>query len=246
MSSTRSPSRKAPATDAAIIVGHGQPGDPDPAEAAQAAFAAQVAGALPGWHVGSATLAKAGALDAALADAGPAPLVYPLFMTEGWFTGDNLRARLAGAPGARVLRPLGVSPELPDLAAGLLRETLARQGWQAGATQVLIAGHGSGRSPNSARDTRAFARAVGDGLELAELRVGFIEEPPFLTDVAAGMAAQAICLPFFAARGGHVTGDIPEALDKAGFAGLRLDPVGCAAAVPALVARALQAARVTA
>ena len=246
MSSTRSPSRKAPATDATIIVSHGQPGDPDPAEAALAAFATQVAGALPGWHVGAATLAKAGALDAALDAAGPAPLVYPMFMTEGWFTGDNLRARLGAAPGARVLRPLGVSPELPVLAAGLLLAEMSRQGWTPEDVSLLIAGHGSGRSPNSARDTRAFANAVSERLPVAELRVGFIEEPPYLADAAAGMGARALCLPFFAARGGHVTGDIPEALDKAGFAGLRLDPVGCAAGVPALVARALEAAQVAA
>jgi sirohydrochlorin ferrochelatase len=226
------------------VVSHGQPGDPDPAEAALAAFAAQVAHALPGWHVGSATLAREGALDAALAAAGPAPLVYPLFMTEGWFTGDNLRARLATAPDARLLRPLGVSPDLPALAADLLREVLARQGWQAETAQLLIAGHGSGRSPNSARDTRAFAQGLGERLPLAVVRVGFIEEPPFLADAAAGMGTQAICLPFFAARGGHVTGDIPEALDKAGFQGPRLDPIGCAAGVPELVARALESARV--
>ena len=54
----------------AIIVSHGQPSDPDPAEAELARFAGRVAEALPGWHVGSATLAKPGALDTALSAAG--------------------------------------------------------------------------------------------------------------------------------------------------------------------------------
>jgi sirohydrochlorin ferrochelatase len=247
MSTPRSPSPTAAATEpAAIIVSHGQPGEPDPAEAALAELAARVAAALPGWTVRAATLAKDGALDAALASAGPAPLVYPMFMTEGWFTGDNLRARLSAAPQAHILRPLGVSPDLPPLAAGLLDGVMAGRGWRGADTELFIAGHGSGRSPNSARDTRAFAAALGALRAFREIRVGFVEEPPYLADMAFGLSSQAICLPFFAAKGGHVTDDIPEALELAAFDGVRLDPVGCAPAIPGLVARALEDARVTA
>jgi len=227
----------------AIIVSHGQPSDPDPAERELEEFAARVTPHLPGWQVYAATLAKPGALDAALAKAGTAPVVYPLFMTEGWFTGENLRKRLADAPSVQVLRPLGVSPDLPALAADLLREEIARAGWPTEETRLLVAGHGSGRSPNSARDTRAFADALARHLALAEIRVGFVEEPPFLAEAATQMGAQSLCLPFFAARRGHVIDDIPEALDKAGFKGMRLAPVGLAPAVPALVARAIAADR---
>lgn len=246
MSSTRSPSPKEPATRSAILVSHGQPSDPVPAEAELAELATAVARALPGWHVGSATLACPGALDAAVEAAGPAPLVYPLFMTEGWFTGENLRKRLAAVTGARVLPPLGVSPDLPALAADLLKARIAAQGWQAASTRLFLAGHGSGRSPNSARDTRAFAEALGGLMTLAEIRVGFVEEPPYLADQAFDLGETSICLPFFAARGGHVTDDIPEALDLAEFRGLRLDPLGCAPGIAGLVARALLAAEVTA
>jgi len=224
---------------AAIIVSHGQPSDPDPAQQDLERFAARVAAALPDRHIGAATLAKDGALDAALQAAGPDPLIYPLFMTEGWFTGDNLRKRLRAAPGARILRPLGVSPHLPGLAADLLCEVLTGQGWTAGDTQLFIAGHGSGRSPNSARDTRAFADALAQHMTFAECRVGFVEEPPYLADQAAGLGAQAICLPFFAMILGHVIDDIPEALNAVGFKGVRLDPIGCAPRIPRLVADAL-------
>ena len=205
-------------TRAALIVSHGQPSDPGPAEEALAQFAARVAEHLPGWHVGAATLAQPGALDAALAAAGEAPRVYPLFMTEGWFTGENLRNRLAGAPDAEILRPLGVSPHLPALAAERLGREIAQAGWTPG-------------------DTRAFADALGALLPLAEIRTGFVEEAPFLADAARGLGTQSLCLPFFAAAGGHVVDDIPEALDAAGFRGRRLAPLGLAPAVPALVAR---------
>ncbi|WP_104018987.1 sirohydrochlorin chelatase [Roseovarius nitratireducens] len=230
-------------TRSALIVSHGQPSDPDPAERDLARFGTRVARALPGWHVGTATLAKPGALDAALAVAGPAPVVYPMFMTEGWFTGENLRNRLGNAPGARVLRPLGVSPDLPGLAADLIGDQIARAGWSPGETRLFLAAHGSGRSPNSARDTRAFAAALAHHIALAEISVGFVEEPPYLVDAATGMGERSLCLPFFAAAGGHVTDDIPEALDKADFSGLRLAPLGLAPAVPDLVARAIASDR---
>jgi len=221
----------------AIIVSHGQPSDPDPAEADLLIFAQQVSEALPGWHVGAATLAKPGALDAALAAAGPAPRIYPLFMTEGWFTGEHLRKRLSAAPGAVILRPLGVSPSLPALAADLLRAELVAAGWQESEVRAFIAAHGSGRSTNSARDTNAFAKALAILLPLAEIRVGFVEEAPYLTDAARDLGERSLCLPFFAAEGGHVVDDIPEALDAVGFAGLRLRPIGTAPAIPDLVAR---------
>ena len=77
-------------TKIALLLSHGQPSDPDPAEAALALLAAQVRGHLPGWQVVSATLAKPGALDAV---AGGTPgLVYPMFMAGGWFTATESAA----------------------------------------------------------------------------------------------------------------------------------------------------------
>lgn len=229
----------------AIIVSHGQPSDPDPAEAELAQLAAKVAAELPGWELRAATLAKTGAFEAALAASGAAPLVYPFFMTAGWFTGDALRKRCASAPDAEVLPPFGSDPALPALTADLLRGVIAEHGWDMAETRLFIAAHGSGRSRNAARDTQRFADALAQLLPLREIRLGFVEEPPFLADQAFELGERAICLPFFAAKGGHVIDDIPEALDLATFRGLRLDPIGCAAGVPALVARALQVSHPT-
>ena len=225
----------------AIIVSHGQPSAPDPAEAVLSDFATQVARALPGWHVGAATLAKPGALDAALAEAGPGARIYPMFMTEGWFTREALRKRLESHE-ARVLPPFGRDPSLPAMAADLIAGVLRDKGWQAGETRIFIAAHGSGRSPNSALNTRAFRDALAEITEFAEIRVGFVEEPPYLADEAFDLGAKSICLPFFAAKGGHVIDDIPEALELAQFEGVLLDPLGCAPAAPGVVAAALREA----
>ncbi|MCZ7675854.1 MAG: cobalamin biosynthesis protein CbiX [Roseovarius sp.] len=200
-----------------------------------------MASALPGWHVGAATLAKSGALDTALADAGSGALVYPLFMTEGWFTREALRARLSECR-VRVLPPYGRDPGLPAMAADLVAGVLRDKGWPARETRLFIAAHGSGRSPDSARDTHAFRDALAELAELAEIRVGFVEEPPFLADQAFDLGATSICLPFFAAQGGHVTDDIPEALELAQFEGVLLDPIGCVPGAPVIVAAALRQA----
>jgi sirohydrochlorin ferrochelatase len=126
------------------------------------------------------------------------------------------------------------------MAVALLSEVMAARGWQASQVRVFLAAHGSGRSAQAARDTQGFAAALAAVLPVAELRVGFVEEPPYLADQAFDLGARAICLPFFAAKGGHVTDDIPEALDLAGFQGVFLDPIGCAPGAAALVARGLK------
>lgn len=228
---------KAPA---ALIVAHGQPSDPAPAAAALAALAARVAAVLPGWHVGSATLAEPDALGAALAAAGPRGLVYPLFMACGWFTRSNLPARLeaagavVGAEGWRVLRPFGCDPGVQALTEQLALEAVghAPQG-----RQVLVAAHGSFRSPAPALIADAVAaRLQRAGFDRAA--AAFIDQSPRLAE-ATGHGPGSVCLPFFVTNGGHVEQDLPAALSEAGFQGKVLPPVGHDARVPGLIAAAL-------
>lgn len=222
-----------------IVVSHGQPSDPAPAEADLAELTARVADHLQGWRFHSATLASPGALNDALDACKDAPLIYPLFMTDGWFTQSVLPKRAAGRA-ARILPPLGTDPALPQLACDLLNDSLAEKNWHAGDTCLIIAAHGSGRSQNSARATKHFSDALEKIMTFGEIRVGFIEEPPYLGDLVFDTGPQTICLPFFAAGGGHVIDDIPEALDLADFPGPRLHPIGTDPGVPALIAAALQ------
>lgn len=226
----------------AIIVSHGQPSDPDPAEETLAELAARVAAMLPDWTIASATLAKPGALEGAMEQTAADALIYPLFMTDGWFTRTMLPKRL-GRADAPILPPLGTDPALPDVAVEYLQAKLAGQGWLTEETSLIVASHGSGKSRNSACDTERFVKALGGRMQFGEIRTGYIEEPPFLKNAAKRCGPQAICLPFFAAAGGHVIEDIPEALDQAGFAGLRLDPIGTHPRIPAMIAATLDEAR---
>lgn len=218
----------------ALIVAHGQPGDPGPQQAAIEALAARIT--VPGCTVRGATLAMPGALDVA----DDATLIYPLFMAQGWFTRSELprRLALAGAPKARILPPFGADPGLPTLCRRLLTQAATAQGWSLDATHILLAAHGSGRSRAPAQAARDMAR------DLAPLTVtcGFIEEPPFIAEAARDLPPQTICLPLFASRAEHVTDDLPQALARAGFKGIALDPVGLAPEVPAMIATSIKAA----
>lgn len=225
----------------ALIVAHGQPSDPEPAEAEIARLAAAVDALLPDWRVQSATLAAPGRLAERLAGLGPGGLVYPLFMAGGWFTRVHLPERLAQAGGAdwRVLAPFGEDPALQDLTVALAREALARAGIAAAQGQILLAAHGSFRSPAPSQIARAMAKRLRDELGLARVEPAFIDQSPQIAEVARNLGPGVIVLPFFAARGGHVIDDLPAALAEAGFAGTVLDPVGLDPRVPGLIADAL-------
>lgn len=209
----------------AVIVAHGQPSDPAPAEASLAAFAASVDAATPLVSVHSATLAAPGALEACL-DALPGEsAVYPLFMAKGWFVTSALPKRI-GARDVRILDPLGIDPALPALVADSLSETLADRDWEAPDVDLVIAAHGSGRSDNPAKVTAAFARQIESLLPFRSVRMGFVEQPPSIADAAADTGRRAICLPFFACTGGHVLEDVPQALEEADFQGVVTPVVG--------------------
>jgi sirohydrochlorin ferrochelatase len=196
-------------------------------------LACQVAGHLPGWDIRFATLALPGALAAAL---DPEPgLVYPMFMAGGWFTKVELPRRMAqeGADWTH-LAPFGLDPGVQDLGV-----TLALEAAQVpGETAVLVAAHGSGRSRAPAEVAEAMAERL-HAAGFARAEAYFIEEAPFIAE-AKGFGPGSLCLPFFAAEGGHVTDDLPQALAQAGFRGRCLPPLGLDPRVPALIAAALR------
>jgi sirohydrochlorin ferrochelatase len=222
----------------ALIVTHGQPSDPETAEAALAALAADVAAHLPGWRVGSATLAAPGALAQAVTQLGPRGIVFPLFMACGWFTGTHLPDRMVAAGGAdwRVTIPFGCTPAIQSLAVTLVREALIAAPQD---TDLILAAHGSGRSSAPAAIATFVAGRIQRALGLRRVQAAFIDQSPRIADLH-GFDRTAICLPYFAASGGHVTDDIPKALIDAGFTGRLLPALGVDRRTAAMIADALR------
>lgn len=227
----------------ALIVSHGQPSDPEVAEAALANLATQVAGLLSGWQVRSATLSADGRLAQVIGDLGPTGFVFPMFMACGWFTGTHLPKRLAEAGGAgwHTTLPMGCNPAIQGLAAALVNEALTAP---AGDTDLILAAHGSGRSDAPSVIAHAVARSIGRSLGLRSARAAFIDQAPRLAEMS-GVGQGALCLPYFAADGGHVQQDIPQALAQIGFSGRLLPHLGADPRVPLLIAQTLHAQYVT-
>lgn len=226
----------------AILVAHGAPADPDPQDLVMHELAHRVAALLPDWEVRGATLAREGSLACAL-DGLEAPLIYPFFMAEGWFTKRELPRRLeeAGHPGLTHLDPLGVDPDLPDLICRAAQEAATSAGLPPSGTHLLLAAHGSKIARRSKDSSYAMAEKMRQHSGFASVSVGLIEEEPFLAEAASGLGA-AVCVPFFALRAGHVIGDLPEALAEANFDGPCLPPIGEHIEIPALIAAALRRA----
>ncbi len=229
----------APVTDPArpvtVLVSHGSPSDPDPQEAFIAGMARRVEQSS-GVETRGATLAKTGSLEAAVAGL-DAPLIYPLFMTDGWFVSTALQNRLkaSGLARWRTGLPFGMQPGLPDLTLQRLRSEMAQRQLPKRETTLVLAAHGSPSDPRPARATRAFGATLEASRLFRAVRIGFVDEAPSLEE-AARVHGPALVLPFFAARAGHVLTDLPEALDSAGFEGPVLDPIGAWEDVPELIA----------
>lgn len=222
----------------ALIVSHGQPSDPDVGEAEIAALAAGVAAYLPEARIEGVTLAAEGRIEALSADR-PGALIYPMFMADGWFTHVQLPKRLAEGAGPQLVS-FGLDCTLPMLAASWLRRVCKDHGFEPYATDLIIAGHGSGKSRRVSDATRAFADRVANDFGPRSVRCGFVEEDPSLTDALSGLGTNAICLPFFAAKRGYVLDDLPEAVAESAFSGIMLDPIGLHPDVPKMIADALR------
>ena len=222
----------------ALIVSHGQPSDPDVGEAEIAALAAAVAAHLPEARIEGVTLAAKGRIETLSADR-PGALIYPMFMADGWFTQVQLPKRLAEGVGPQLVS-FGMDCTLPMLAANWLRQVCTDHGFEPYKTDLVIAGHGSGKSRRVSEATRSFSDRVAKDFGPKSVRCGFVEEDPSLTDALSGLGNTAICLPFFAAKRGHVLDDLPEAVAASGFQGIVLDPIGLHPDVPKMIADALK------
>ena len=219
-----------------LLVSHGQPSAPDAAEAELSGLAAVVQKLMPDTQVLSATLAAPGALARMIGRARTPGQVYPLFMAGGWFTRILLPSRLAeaGVKGWTVLEPMGCDPAVHALVIEILREHLP-------ARRILLAAHGSGKSPAPAAIATRLAARIAIELGIPA-EAAFLEQSPRIAEVA-GYGTDSLCLPFFAASGSHVTEDVPEALESAGFQGRLLPALGLDSRLPALIAKAARAGK---
>jgi sirohydrochlorin cobaltochelatase len=173
-------------------------------------------------------------------------LVYPLFLSDGYFSRVRLPQLLAegcGRRSIRVLPPLGLDPALAAL-VGVKAEAAARAAGvlATDATLVLFA-HGSRRDPASRTATAAMAAALVREGRFGAVRGAFLEEPPSLACSIADVPGPVVVAGLFAGEGLHGGTDLPDLLRSIGrrdvvFAGNVASFDGIAELVAGAVTRA--------
>ncbi|MDA7949343.1 MAG: AsmA family protein [Hyphomicrobiaceae bacterium] len=165
-------------------------------------------------------------------------LVYPMFMSAGYFASEELPRRIKAANLSvltSILQPLGVDKRAPLL----LLESALRAAKTSGIAPVdarlLIVGHGSKHGPVNADATRAAAQVVAEHSPFARIDTAFIEETPFVADALSQYEGQNVVAGFFSGDGMHSGEDIPDAISNSGAAAVYTGPVGLHPRVPELI-----------
>jgi len=224
-----------------LIVSHGSPSNPESQERFICRIAERV-GARTGLNVRGATLAKADSLKNAV-DGWHCPIIFPHFMTDGWFVSVQLQNKLrqAGVLHWTTMKPLGLSNELAQLGVRVLKARIGQHKFGCSDITLILAAHGSPSDPRPKEATDRFAQALRATNLFCEVRLGFIDEQPSIED-ALCVDGPAILLPFFATRAGHVLVDIQTAIDVTHYTGVVLSPIGTWDHIPKLIANSLREA----
>jgi sirohydrochlorin cobaltochelatase len=245
MSTTRSGSPPAPATDPAgpaarprwaeaalLLVAHGSERSPEPGSAT--ASHAEVLRRLGLFREVRACFLKAAPTLRETVDSVDAPAAYlvPCFMSDGLSTRTVIPRELGltgpvtlreGATGALSLfycEPVGVHPGLAELIARRVEDACRARGLPPGTVSVLLVGHGTPREPASGEAVRRHAGRLEERGPFARVRAVFLEEPPYLEDEAKRLGpGPAVVVGLFAEAGAHGEEDVPRLLGLAAKGG---------------------------
>lgn len=203
-----------------LLAAHGERRD-GADNASVAALAAELARRGAADEIGYGFINAAPTIAAALGGfAADDILVYPLFMSDGWFTRVRLPELLAaaGAPSRRVaiLPALGLEPGLADLIAGKAATAASRRGWSEREVSVVLLAHGSSKDAASRNATQAAAAAIGARHRFAAVACAFLEEAPTLIDCVSGLRGPRVVIGLFVGDGLHGGEDVPALMDALG------------------------------
>jgi sirohydrochlorin ferrochelatase len=169
--------------------------------------------------------------------------IYPMFMSEGYFTGRVLVQRLAALEipiDVHVLPPLGADPQVPALMLSLALRTATENGWPPPLTRLLVVGHGSKIGPASADATREVAAQIAQHSQFQSVDCAFLEEAEFLGDaLIRPERTPTVVVGFFAGDGLHSAEDVPETIAETGSNAIYAGSIGKAPEVRELILQAV-------
>jgi sirohydrochlorin ferrochelatase len=188
-----------PITDRPVILlaAHGERGGAAN-NARLAGLVEQVGAAIPGADVGSILINVEGLVERTLDACGARPvLCLPLLFSDGFFFAQRLKPHFASV-GRTLAPPMALWRSFaPFLADNLALRTISH----AADPRVVLVAHGSKQTGRSA----ACARIVAQQMQAryGRIEVGFLEEPPFASDVVAGAEQPWVAVGLFLGEGMH-------------------------------------------
>lgn len=243
----RLPPHEFPETFALLLAAHGERRTgSDNQGVAQLAARLQALGLAPA--VGFGFVKGAPSISEAVRRlAGRDLLVYPLFLSDGYFTRTLLPRQLSEAGAfargrtVRLLPPLGLDPALVDLVLDRARAVARARDWPEARTELVLLAHGSSNNPASRRAAERIAKSIAKRNAFARVRPAFLEEAPFLEDAIVGSRGPVLVVGLFAGEGLHGGDDVPQRVAELGrpdlaFAG----NVGAFEALPDVIAAAIR------
>ncbi len=150
--------------------------------------------------------------------------VVPLFISEGYFTGEVIPRELGlSGPAPSVTRtagkivhycaPVGTHPSMTGMILRRAEETAGMTDEQAARAGLVIIGHGTERNAGSAAaiyDVTEEARRTG---RFERVETGFLDQSPEVGAVLRSLDHEEVVLvPFFISEGWHTQETIPDDL----------------------------------
>ena len=172
-------------------------------------------------------------------------IVYPLFASNGYFTRDRLVQLIDEASGnareIEILPPLGHDPGLPALVVDHIRRAALESGVAPMGSTAVLLGHGSRRNPASREATEWIAREISKYEVCRDVAVAFLEQRPYLEEIARSVDGPAIVVGIFSGEGLHGARDAPRLVAQLGRKNVFYSGViGSAPGIENVVARSVQ------
>jgi AsmA protein len=233
---------------ALVLAAHGDRGGSSRNEGL-AAHVAALAGANRYASVSGGVLNGEPSLEAALAhaDASGATqvIIYPMFMSVGYFVKTVLAERVSAAglkTPTGILQPLGLDKRVPLLMLESALRGVKSAELDPATARLLVAGHGSKHGPENADSTKRAARSLAPHSPFARIETAFLEEQPFIADALENYSGTSVVAGFFSGDGLHASNDIPEAIKQSGARALYTGPIGLHPRIPELIASSVHSA----
>lgn len=134
----------------------------------------------------------------------------PFFMAEGYFV-DQVIPRELRLPQERVVytEPVGTHQSMTDVIEE--RAYSIYEGKKEEDVALAVVGHGTDRNPKSAESALEHVGRIREGGGFAEVKALFMDEAPYIDDVAEHFESdEVVVVPFFSSDGYHTQEDIPE------------------------------------